>query len=118
MLGWALLFLILAVVAGYFGFFAVAGAGFMIGQLSYLMSTALLFAAPAMVVMSIVDFSFGLVNRYAQQLNVFALTLPIKAWLAQWVILLTLGLIVEVVLRKLFQNRELIEVFKRLLPVP
>ena len=48
----------------------------------------------------------------------FALTLPIKAWLAQWVILLTLGLIVEVVLRKLFQNRELIEVFKRLLPVP
>ena len=42
----------------------------------------------------------------------------IKAWLAQWVILLTLGLIVEVVLRKLFQNRELIEVFKRLLPVP
>lgn len=95
-----------------------AGAGFMIGQLSYLMSTALLFAAPAMVVMSIVDFSFGLVNRYAQQLNVFSLTLPIKAWLAQWVILLTLGLIVEVVLRKLFQNRELIEVFKRLLPAP
>ena len=42
MLGWALLFLILAVVAGYFGFFAVAGAGFMIAKILFFVFLILL----------------------------------------------------------------------------
>jgi len=35
------------------------------------------------------------VNRYAQQLNVFALSLALKAWLATAVVLLLLGAILQ-----------------------
>lgn len=87
---------------------------YFIGELRYLMSAALLFAAPALVTMSLIDLSFGLVNRYAQQLNVFSLTMPIKAWVSQWLTLLSLGLIMELVLRKMFENKGLLEVLRRL----
>ena len=50
----------------------------------------LVLAAPAIVILLVIDMSFGLVNRYAPQLNVFALTLPIKAWLATGIILMML----------------------------
>jgi type III secretion protein T len=85
-----------------------AAADFFIGQFNYQMTVALLLAAPALVVMSLVDLSLGLVNRYAQQLNVFTLTMPIKAWLGTWVVLLMLGVFLEVVVRKLFDNKALL----------
>jgi len=72
-------------------------------------------SAPALVVMSLVDISLGLVNRYAQQLNVFALAMPIKAWLSSWVLLLALGAMVEVVMRKLYENRGLLQALKHIL---
>ena len=90
-----------------------AGALLFIHDLQYLMSTALLFAAPAVVVMTLLDLSFGLINRYAQQLNVFSLTMPIKAWTAQWLLLLSLGLIMEIVLRQLFANKGLLALLQR-----
>lgn len=89
-------------------------ADFFIDQFSYQMTTALLLAAPALVVMSLLDLAFGLVNRYAQQLNVFTLTMPIKAWLATWIVLLMLGVFVDVVLRKLFDNKVLLTTLRAL----
>ena len=91
------------------------GAMFFIGELRYLMSAAILFAAPALVIMTLVDLSFGLMNRFAQQLNVFSLTMPIKAWASQWLTLLSLGLIMELVLRKLFENKGLLQLLDRML---
>jgi type III secretion protein T len=72
-----------------------------VGQFGYLMTAALLLAAPAMVILLVIDLAFGLVNRYAPSLNVFALTLPIKAWLATAIILLMIGTLVEFVLQRL-----------------
>lgn len=91
-----------------------AGALYFIGELRYLMSAAILFAAPALVIMALIDISFGLVNRYASQLNVFSLTMPIKAWISQWITLMALGLVMEMVTRKLFENKSLLEVLRRL----
>jgi type III secretion protein T len=91
------------------------GVDFFIGQFSYLMTAVLLFSAPALVVMSLVDIALGLVNRYAQQLNVFSLAMPIKAWMSTWVLMLALGAIVEVVMRKLFENRGLLRVLQHVL---
>jgi type III secretion protein T len=59
--------------------------------------------------------SLGLVNRYAQQLNVFSLTLPLKAWVATWIVLLSLGTFVEVITRHLFVNRGLLNLLRPLL---
>ncbi|MGH8031463.1 MAG: type III secretion system export apparatus subunit SctT [Luteimonas sp.] len=84
-----------------------------VGQFSYLMTAALVLAAPAMVILLIIDLSFGLVNRYAPSLNVFALTLPIKAWLATAIIALMLGVLVEFVLRRLGDSRGLMVVLNQ-----
>lgn len=84
-----------------------------VGHFRYMMTAVLVLAAPAMVLMLIIDLSFGLVNRYAPQLNVFALTLPIKAWVATAVILLLLGVYVEILLDRLGANRGLLELMQK-----
>ncbi|GLQ87850.1 type III secretion system export apparatus subunit SctT [Dyella flagellata] len=91
------------------------GMEFFVGQFNYLMTAVLVFSAPMLVVMSLVDIAMGLVNRYAQQLNVFSLAMPIKSWLSTWVLLLALGAMIEVVMRKLYENRDLLVALKRIL---
>lgn len=81
----------------------------------YVMSTALLFASPAIAVLAIIDLSMGLVNRFAQQLNVFQMSMAIKALAAQFMLLLSLGVIVEIVIRKLYENEQLLEILKNVL---
>lgn len=91
------------------------GLHFFVGQFSYFMSAVLMLSAPGLVVMSLADIALGLVNRYAQQLNVFALSMPIKAWMSTWVLLLALGAMVEVVMRKLVENRGLLQALRHVL---
>lgn len=86
---------------------------FFVGQFSFFMTAVLMLSAPGLVVMSLADISLGLMNRYAQQLNVFALSLPIKAWMSTWVLLLALGAMVEVVMRKLAENHGLVQALKQ-----
>jgi type III secretion protein T len=91
------------------------GESLIIDDFASLLALALLLSAPALVVLSLLDLSLGLVNRYAQQLNVFSLTMPLKAWVATWIVLLSLGTFVEVITRHLFANRALLNVLKPLL---
>ncbi|MDN5781210.1 MAG: type III secretion system export apparatus subunit SctT [Luteimonas sp.] len=100
-------------VMSFFPQIQVAGVHLFVGQFSYLMTAALLLAAPAIVIMLIIDLSFGLVNRYAPSLNVFALTLPIKAWLATAVILLMLGSLMEFIIQRLGDSRGFLDVLQR-----
>jgi type III secretion protein T len=86
--------------------------GFVIDEFASLLTLALMLAAPALVLMSLLDLALGLLNRFAPQLNVFSLTMPIKAWVATWIILLSLGTFVEVITRRLFANRELLETLR------
>ncbi|MGY1458046.1 MULTISPECIES: type III secretion system export apparatus subunit SctT [unclassified Luteimonas] len=102
-------------VASYFPNLPAAGMNLFVGQFDYMMTTVLVLAAPVMVVMLVIDLSFGLVNRYAPQLNVFALTMPIKAWLATALILLLIGVYVEILLERLGSNRYLLGVLKHAL---
>jgi type III secretion protein T len=91
----------------------ISGMHLFVGQFSYLMTAALMLAAPAVVIMLIIDLSFGLVNRYAPSLNVFALTLPIKAWLATAIILLMLGSLMEFIIQRLGDSRGFLDVLQR-----
>ncbi len=79
-----------------------------IGEFEYIMTTGLLLAAPAILLLALVDLCFGLINRFAQELNVLALTMPVKAWVAGFILMLSLGMIVEVVIRKLMENKSLL----------
>ncbi|WP_242111936.1 type III secretion system export apparatus subunit SctT [Luteimonas aquatica] len=89
------------------------GMAVFVGQFGYMMTAALLLAAPAMVILLIIDVSFGLVNRYAPSLNVFALTLPIKAWLATAILLLLLGTLVEFLIKRLGDQHGFLELLQR-----
>ncbi|MFB2875236.1 type III secretion system export apparatus subunit SctT [Aeromonas jandaei] len=58
------------------------GSGFLplLEQLWHQLYTlALGFAMPAMVIMVLIDLALGLINRSAQQINVFTLSMPIKS---------------------------------------
>ena len=100
-------------VTSFFPDLRSSGMNLFIGQFNYLGTLVLVLAAPAMVLMLVIDLSFGLVNRYAPQLNVFALTLPLKAWTATAVILLMIGTFAELVLSRLLDSRGLLDVLRR-----
>ena len=99
-------------VTAYWPVIDSVGLNYVVGQFNYLMTAALVISAPAIVVMMLVDLALGLVNRYAQELQVFTFAMPIKALIAVWIILLMLGAIIEVVLRKLAENKTLINILE------
>lgn len=63
------------------------------GEFGRLFTLAFLFAAPVVTVLYVVDASMGFLNRFAQQFNVFALSLPIKAVAAAFVLILCLPIL-------------------------
>jgi type III secretion protein T len=52
-----------------------------------IMLLTLLVAAPALVLLYVVEGVLGLINRFAQQLNVFSLSQSLKAVTATWIVL-------------------------------
>lgn len=60
-----------------------------------IMALIVLISAPALVVLYVVDGILGLVNRFAQQLNVFSLSMSLKAIAATWIVLVQVVLLVQ-----------------------
>lgn len=69
------------------------------GEFGRLMLLATIFAAPVLTVLFLIDLCLGLMNRFAQQLNVFTLSLSLKSYAATGVIVLLLGSYVEAIVR-------------------
>ncbi len=85
-----------------------------VDEFGYIFSTAFLIAAPGILILSVIDISFGIINRFAQQINLLSITSPIKAWVSSCVMILSLGMIVEIVLKKLAENQLLTNLLKNL----
>jgi len=62
-----------------------------------------------------VEVAFGLINRYAQQLNVFSLSSSVKVFVSAWIVLLSLGVMVQFVMDKLGAQRALLTLLQRVL---
>jgi type III secretion protein T len=93
----------------------VSGSEFVIARSRELLILALLLSAPALVLMTLIDLGAGLMNRFAQQLNVFQLSMPIKAAISIWVILLMLATVAEFTLDHLNSLRPLLKELARAL---
>jgi type III secretion protein T len=65
------------------------------GELGRIMGLTLLIAAPALVLLYVVEGVLGLINRFAQQLNVFSLSMSIKAVAATWIIWIQIVTLVQ-----------------------
>jgi type III secretion protein T len=61
---------------------------FVAGMVSWLMTKMLLLAGVVLVASLLVDLALGLINRFASQLNVYILAMPIKSGLAMLVVLI------------------------------
>jgi type III secretion protein T len=60
-----------------------------------IMLMTLLIAAPALVLMYLIEGVLGLINRFAQQLNVFSLSQSLKAVAAVWIIWIQLATLAQ-----------------------
>lgn len=69
------------------------------GEFGRMMILATLFAAPVLTVLFLIDAGLGLMNRFAQQLNVFTLSMSIKAFAATFILLLLLGSYITAIIR-------------------
>lgn len=64
---------------------------FAVENLDYLLLNALLICAPFILVALMCDLALGLINRFAPQLNVFILSMPIKSAVCALLIIFYLG---------------------------
>lgn len=81
--------------------FDVDAAGLFEGEFGRMFAIAFIIAAPALIILYIVDAGLGLLNRFAQQFNVFTLSLPIKSAAATFVIIMILPLLADAVVNDL-----------------
>jgi type III secretion protein T len=86
------------------------GALFFIERFDDLMRIMLLIAAPALVLLTLLEVGLGFVNRYAPQLNVFVLSLALKSWLAILILLLTVGTVASFITDWLADQRGLLQI--------
>lgn len=74
---------------------AAGGVQLLEAEFGRIMLLGLLVSAPALVLLYAVDVVLGLVNRFAQQLNVFSLSMSLKAVAAAWIVLIQLASLVQ-----------------------
>lgn len=67
------------------------GLDLIISQWHLMVDLGLRFTLPSLVCMLMIDLSLGLINRTAQQLNVFILSMPIKSVVVLFVMILSLA---------------------------
>ena len=84
------------------------GLGLFEAEFGRLMVLATLFAAPVLTVLFLIDAGLGLMNRFAQQLNVFTLSLSIKSFAATAVVFLLVGSFAEAVARDIASRPTLV----------
>jgi type III secretion protein T len=74
---------------------ATMGVQFFESQFGRIMLLTLVVAAPALVLMVLIDGVLGLVNRFAQQLNVQSLSMSLKGMAAVWIIWIQVASLVQ-----------------------
>jgi len=69
--------------------------GFFYGQFEQMLSLCVLMAAPIIISMFLAEFGLALTSRFAPQLNVFSLSMPIKSGIASFLLILYLLTLME-----------------------
>ena len=88
---------------------SVQGFNFLAEHFGYVMTFAFVLSAPVILVVMLVDVIFGLLNRYAQQLQVFTMSIPAKVLMVAWLMMMFIGVLVEQLVRALNEQQDLLE---------
>ena len=90
--------------------------GWLTSEFGRVMLLTLLIAAPALVLLHLIEGVLGLVNRFAQQLNVFALSMSIKTVATVWILWAQTAILANALFEDLVARQPLvIETLKRIL---
>jgi type III secretion protein T len=73
----------------------------------------LMFAAPVLLVLSLVELAFGLINRYAEHLNILTTSMAVKAWMSTFVLLLALTYVAQYFLQSLADQQGILELLQQ-----
>jgi type III secretion protein T len=84
-------------------------AQFFLDMLDQVMEIMLCLAAPILIVLFLAEFGLGMVNRFAPQLNVFFLAMPIKSWLSMAFLLMYMGIIGHFFIEYFMQGSKVLE---------
>ncbi|MES2935200.1 MAG: type III secretion system export apparatus subunit SctT [Pseudomonadota bacterium] len=82
-------------------------------QISLMFALTLLFSAPALILLLLVDFGFGLLNRAAPNMQVYDLVRPLKSWLATLVLVIMLPFILDRTLQIIMRYRTLLPLLEQ-----
>ncbi len=85
-----------------------AGIGLLESEFGRIMFLAVLISAPALVLLYLVETVLGLMNRFAPQLNVFSLSLSLKAVAATWIVMLQLIVLAQLLQDELMSRGEVV----------
>ena len=58
-----------------------------------LMEIIFCFSAPILIVLFLAEFGLGMISRFAPQLNVFFMAMPVKSWLSMFFLLFYFSLL-------------------------
>lgn len=84
-------------------------------EFSYFFKLAVLISGPILVVTFLIDASMGLINRYAQQFNVFFLSMSIKMIAAIFILMISIVALTQLLIHELVKHSgELMPLLKKL----
>jgi type III secretion protein T len=86
-----------------------------LAQMDNFMRLILVWSSPMLLAMLLVDVGFGLINRFAPQLNVFFLAMPVKSALSIFMLMFLLTLYKELVMGRRFDVPEVFRLTRQLL---
>ena len=66
---------------------------FFLGQMDIILLHTVLVASPVFIVCLLMDLGLGLMNRFAPQLNVFSLSMPLKSGMALFVLIVSVSML-------------------------
>lgn len=99
----------------YFPVFKIDNAVFFLNQLDDYMYLIFLLGAPLVACMFLAEFGLALVGRFAPQLNVFFLAMPIKSGIAIFVLIIYLPILVPQLVEEYFSIRVISELLDTVL---
>jgi type III secretion protein T len=88
---------------------------YFLGMADDLMQTAFVLAAPIVITVFVSEFGLGLMNRFAPQLNVFVLAMPVKSLVAMIVLIIYLPLLLLLFQEEFSGKDEMLAVLKGLI---
>ncbi|WP_263079336.1 type III secretion system export apparatus subunit SctT [Endozoicomonas sp. Mp262] len=96
-------------VTAFYPTFGIESVDFLISQLGLLVKLTVILAAPIIMAMFLAEFGLALISRFAPQLNVFSLSMPIKSGVGGTLLILYYSLLMSRLSEPMYNISEMVD---------